>query len=340
MTLISLFSRCTSIRNPHAQNPRSRQAFTLIELLVVIAIIAILIALLLPAVQQAREAARRTQCKNNLKQLGLALHNYHDTYNLFPLGVTYSRNGGTVVTQQGHWAWSASLLPQIDQAPLFSLLQVGVLKPAAANNITGNLGLLQKPLAAFRCPSDSGGPLSDNSTSTRTCDFSGVSSTLNTTTAEIARSNYVGVNGELVMGGGTGDNGIFRRNEATKPPVGFRDVTDGLSNTAAIAERSSDIGTQTNRSAANLYAVGDWNQSPTNGVASALGNGSAVLNTNNHQGLSSVHTGGVHFLMGDGAVRFVSENISQTPGIAATDVNSGVLQRLLCPNDGQVVAEF
>ncbi len=95
------------------QKQRQR-GFTLIELLVVIAIIAILIALLLPAVQQAREAARRTQCKNNLKQIGLSLHNYHDVYNSFP--------NGTVSTSAGNWgiSWWARVLPYVDQAPLYN----------------------------------------------------------------------------------------------------------------------------------------------------------------------------------------------------------------------------
>ncbi|MEZ6126391.1 MAG: DUF1559 domain-containing protein [Planctomycetaceae bacterium] len=96
-----------------------KRGFTLIELLVVIAIIAILIALLLPAVQQAREAARRTQCKNNLKQLGLAFHNYHDIYNTFPPAYVDLRGAGGVPDNDGHWAWSAFILPQIDQSTSF-----------------------------------------------------------------------------------------------------------------------------------------------------------------------------------------------------------------------------
>src|SRR5689334_25410189 len=106
-----------------------RRAFTLIELLVVIAIIAVLIALLLPAVQQAREAARRTQCKNNLKQIGLALHNYHDTFRLFPPGYV-DRNGNPNLTPDNDlgpgWGWAAFLLPYIDQSPLYSPINFNV----------------------------------------------------------------------------------------------------------------------------------------------------------------------------------------------------------------------
>src|SRR5277367_3933136 len=95
---------------PFRRIQHARPGFTLIELLVVIAIIAVLIALLLPAVQQAREAARRTQCKNNMKQLGLALHNYHDVYSLFPTGSSYKHN------------WRSSILPMLDQAPAYNRL--------------------------------------------------------------------------------------------------------------------------------------------------------------------------------------------------------------------------
>src|SRR6476469_1828653 len=98
------------------RNPPHRTAFTLIELLVVIAIIGVLVSLLLPAVQQAREAARRTQCKNNLKQIGLALHNYESTYNRLPPG----NFGGIAGCKDDGLAWSFSILPYIDQAPLYN----------------------------------------------------------------------------------------------------------------------------------------------------------------------------------------------------------------------------
>ena len=116
------------------------RGFTLIELLVVIAIIAILIALLLPAVQQAREAARRSQCKNNLKQLGLATHNYHDSHNVFP--ISHGDTGNS-------FGWRAMILPYVDQSPLYNKINFN-------GNIVdaGNLEIAQTPLGLFHCPSD------------------------------------------------------------------------------------------------------------------------------------------------------------------------------------------
>ena len=144
------------------RDSRRRLGFTLIELLVVIAIIAILIALLLPAVQQAREAARRTQCKNNLKQIGLAMHNYHDVYTTFPPGHMFDTTipGGNANSFQHPemWAWGAFILPFVDQAPLFNQLNV------SQRRLTDLLAegpdvaaLIQIPLSVYHCPSDPGG---------------------------------------------------------------------------------------------------------------------------------------------------------------------------------------
>ena len=136
-----------------------QRGFTLIELLVVIAIIAILIALLLPAVQQAREAARRSTCKNNLKQIGLAMHNYHETFGMFPPGYVeeiLNTNGGHVADNEGHWAWNALLLPYLDQAPLFNQLNVGTVPVSTMLNNATVRGSMQKTLPVFRCPSDTG----------------------------------------------------------------------------------------------------------------------------------------------------------------------------------------
>jgi prepilin-type N-terminal cleavage/methylation domain-containing protein len=161
---------------------RSRRGFTLIELLVVIAIIAVLIALLLPAVQQAREAARRTQCKNNLKQIGLALHNYLDTHLVFPPGYI-DRNGNPNVTpdldQGPGWGWASFLLPMMDQSNVHNQINFN-----QGVGLLSNITISQKPLSIFRCPSDGGRET-----------FSVYDSNFTTPIATLAFSNYVGCNG-------------------------------------------------------------------------------------------------------------------------------------------------
>src|SRR4051794_32330690 len=128
----------------------THRAFTLIELLVVIAIIAVLVALLLPAVQAAREAARRAQCQNNLKQIGLALHNYHDALGSFAMGYVAWRNGDPHITAPG-WGWAALILPQLEQAPLYGSINIGLPIEHGANS-TSRL----TAMGDYVCPSDRG----------------------------------------------------------------------------------------------------------------------------------------------------------------------------------------
>jgi prepilin-type N-terminal cleavage/methylation domain-containing protein/prepilin-type processing-associated H-X9-DG protein len=320
------------------------RGFTLIELLVVIAIIAVLIALLLPAVQQAREAARRSQCKNNLKQIGLALHNYHDTYKYFPHGVVFFRatSGGTLggdpgdatSANRGNWAWTAMILPFIDQGPLFQAMQVGKLSPAQSNTITGNLGLLQTPLSIYRCPSDTGENLCDQD---RAISFTGVPTAPNESSGntKVARSNYIANYGHQAAGGGNENTGTFSRDFIRR----MRDITDGLSNTFAIGERSSDV-SNINRSAGAAYAA-DRAQSSSNGVHAALGTANVTLNAttgDTWRGFSSMHTGGAHFLFCDGSVHFVSENIHWRQSDDVTLM--GAYQRLHHKSDGMPPVEF
>ncbi len=358
-----------------------RQGFTLIELLVVIAIIAILIALLLPAVQQAREAARRTQCKNNLKQLGLALHNYHDVYNMFTF-----RRGGTAVNSvttgnarpnQNRISGFKGLLPYIDQAPLYNLIEAGGANndpppggpPAFAGWAPWNV-----TIPGFLCPSD--GLLANT----------------------VRGNSYMFCIGDSSRGLNSSRQvrGIFGYQMCTR----IGDITDGTSNTIAMSEHvRADLGNPTTPPTAPsslrvvegiaLNATGlnngtnpgqclafttgaDW--SPTaivkgkhgnslwDGQAERCGfttiippNGPACADGANYNADSqnavlpptSLHEGGVQVLMADGSCRFISENIdSGNLSATAPAQNSsapspfGVWGALGTKNAGEVIGEF
>ncbi len=212
-----------------------RSGFTLVELLVVIAIIAVLIALLLPAVQQAREAARRTQCRSNLKQIGLALHNYHDTSNMQPPGWIGVTGGQPDVNGINGWGWAAKLLPQLDQAPLYGSLNF-LVKVGDPANAAGRV----KPLADYRCASDVGPDrwtINAAGTTTPLADVAAASY------AAVFRKDEVDNCDGLAVGFPCSSDGAFFLNSR----VGFRDVTDGLSNTLMVGEH------QTRQSAGWLY---------------------------------------------------------------------------------------
>ena len=169
----------------------ARTGFTLIELLVVIAIIAILIALLLPAVQQAREAARRMSCKNNLKQIGVAMHNFHDTYQELPAGYGFNDIANAANWTKA-WGWGARILPYIEQENLYNLLGVGTREfdQALPGNNSSSwpadmVAAIRTPIAIYRCPSDI--TPGDINTSVDFCHSGGPDST------KPAVSNYVGV---------------------------------------------------------------------------------------------------------------------------------------------------
>ena len=201
-----------------------RRGFTLIELLVVIAIIAILVALLLPAVQQAREAARRSSCKNNLKQIGVALHNYHDTYSMLPPGYVRQHTD-----DNGNWGWGAFILPAMEQKNTFETADVA--GPTSLSGAIGNgtmRAALQKGIANWRCPSDTGPELNNqrkiNGQSLATSNYVASNST------KSLCNNYTGNAGGNCNNGA---NGPFVMNRGTR----FRDITDGTSNTIAVGER-------------------------------------------------------------------------------------------------------
>ena len=309
------------------QNSRRRKrtrGFTLIELLVVIAIIAILIALLLPAVQQAREAARRTQCRNNMKQIGLALHNYHDVFQVFPTGCIPPprdlSNPTRFIANNESWGWPVFILPQMDQAntsnalnvngnSLFALLTRVTSQPRAVG--VTELGQLFPPLPMFRCPSDTTGR--SLKAGMRRRHFDGAGNKYNTDNWwRPPTMNYIGV---------CGYKDHNRPNRYDRNPnngmlynlsrLTFGDIKDGASNTFMVGERNERCG------------AGTWigNRNPqgggTHGADYLFGRISVALNdpvqTGNRRctdGFSSNHAGGGHFLMGDGRVIFVTDTVN------------------------------
>lgn len=317
-----------------------KKGFTLIELLVVIAIIAVLVALLLPAVQQAREAARRSQCKNNMKQLGLAVHNYHDTSNVFPIGQQNSK---------AYANWRVGLLPYLDQAPLFNQLNFRqtFLSGCAASSTygfvyeNGNTALVKLVIPVYKCPTSPLDPVADvgcNNDHVQVHDYVGIGG------ATPDPTNRPGVC-SIDTGYGTYcNNGLLTPNQVFK----IRDITDGASNTMIIAEQSGQVGNRDYRAGyhggwSSLAGVSPFTTPPNftglpygsgttvvrqqvNSKSAGLGAGSSYYaNTI----LNSFHTGGIHILLTDGAVRFISDNL---------DFNT--LCRLACKDDGITIGEF
>ncbi len=321
------------------------RGFTLIELLVVIAIIAVLIALLLPAVQQAREAARRSSCKNNLKQYGLALHNYHDTFGAFPPAANYS----------GQWSnypvgWQVRILPYADQAPLYNEMDF------SAGSATGAAGvdkllpngkyLRQMTTPYSKCPSDASSSPDGNWAQ---ASYGGSMGSQRTDSANGACQPFItpGVHYENPGGspghGNTTEKryiaGMFGRLLSEK--ITIADVTDGTTNTILVGEILP---------ACHDHGGGWWH---FNGMANAHASTSVPLNTfttcsspytrsnppfptctaqnnwNLSWGFRSSHVGGAHFLLCDGSVRFVSENLDYR-----------TYQNLGTRNDGKVIGEF
>ena len=289
-----------------------RMGFTLIELLVVIAIIAILIALLLPAVQQAREAARRSQCKNNLKQLGLGLHNYHDTHGIFPqirvLNLqTYPGTCDQGWQRAAGWSWRVLLLPYVDQAPLYNPLDFNqhLIGSCAGSNSTF-VAADPRVISVFVCPSDPF-PIV-NGTTAGTNYAAMANTTANHTDNNAARLGFM--------------------SSLNSPRM--RDIIDGTSNTIAVIE--VDRGVPFNRvggGPAALLRCSRWvgagrceadsfrkpnDRNPTTNtlVTDEVDWDNDYLNLSyggRGRAASSRHVGGVQALMGDGSVHFVSENV-------------------------------
>jgi len=327
-----------------------RRGFTLIELLVVIAIIAVLIALLLPAVQQAREAARRSQCKNNMKQLGLAMHNYHDTLTVFPMGVLTDDRPN----------WRVFLLPYLDQAPLYNTLQInagGFFAHSPAGppwGYAGNAVLRSLVLPVYACPSSTNASFTNASGYSRngmTIHYAGISGA----TPDPAGRTTVCTGDVLCSGSSSCKNGMIVPFASRRS----RDCTDGMSNTILIGEQSGLTNNRdiTSNGLGGWFSVGNhpglsvWGDGTTLPLATSCGAcypgglttvryapnafkitgaaGPASSQFSFNTTLSSGHVGGIHATLADGSVRFISDN-----------VNFLLLSQLCVRDDGMVIGEY
>ncbi len=315
--------------------PQRRKGFTLIELLVVIAIIAVLIALLLPAVQQAREAARRSQCKNNLKQLGLALHNYHDTFNHFPLNYASPTNGSNGRSV----SWLIGILPYVDQAPMYNLIDfnTGYANDPRGTANPSNSWISQQSIPTFRCPSDTSAPdpmpsRSDGGgiravTSYKSCAGANWQwGAFQNTTGSTAIDRWNHNTGHGLDRG----NGLIFRGWNFPYSVRLRDVTDGTSNSFALGEAIPEYSQwnwwwYSNGSTATCGIPLNPNPVCAASVGLTKHAGMKVCwgDWNNNYGFHSRHVGGAHFAMCDGSVKFISDNIDTNQYRSLATIQNG-----------------
>ncbi|MBU4272137.1 MAG: DUF1559 domain-containing protein [Planctomycetes bacterium] len=305
-------------RNNHKSEIRNQKstAFTLVELLVVITIIGILIALLLPAVQAAREAARRLQCQNNFKQVGLAMHNYHLVVGCFPVGVFDPQ---TKTDAPGWWSWGAYILPHIEQQAVFDMIEFGA-SPPRYYFLAGNTRLAAgKVISAFLCPADpqagelvysvseaQNGPDPDDDTAMS--NMAGVADSRDRSTPG-GRSwtrNFPEVDG--ILGGNW--------------PCKIADIKDGASNTLLVGEVTG-AGKGTRRGQAWVDDNTQDTYEGINGPNTAPGGiyPSDAMGDMYAAGFASWHPGGCNFVLADGSVHFLSQNIAQVTLWALTTRN-------------------
>lgn len=306
----------------YSKSKFKKTGFTLVELLVVIAIIGVLVGLLLPAVQSAREAARRMQCSNNLKQLALALHNYHDTNLKFPMG---SHNGQTGILR---WDWMAQSLPFIEQGNIFQRLNfsTGYNQSAEPNDT-----LKRTHIPTMMCPSHPGlptwipccGALANkypNGQHAAVTSYTAVATHLPMDSPGAGGYGAVGWLATTLRGSGVIFNMSGNR---------FGDITDGTSNTLVIGENYGNYDVDRKRWYSQFGAAYCPSSNCYLGKMWAFGNHQTTAYGINRRagffegGVDSFHTGGSQFALGDGSVRFVGQTIDQATLVAATTRNGG-----------------
>lgn len=301
---------------------RIRSGFTIVELLCVISLVGVVLALSMPSVLQARAQARNTRCINNLKQVGLAMHNYHDTYNTFPpawINLPHSQTNG-----RGH-GWLVALTPYLDQAPLYNQLDFN--KRFLPDSSAQSLAALKTPIPTLRCSNDKTPALNPYRENWATSNYSG-------NIGHRALPVWSGSPSQAYWPGALGIlhdqkdlaklTGIMTPNSNTK----IYEITDGTSNTMMVGERSlkSGAGIWSGITAANHY-----NDLVTDGSHASRLNESL-------SGYSSQHTG-INFTLCDGSVRTIKPTVDSQPD----DENGapvGVFQKLCNRSDGQVIGEF
>jgi prepilin-type N-terminal cleavage/methylation domain-containing protein/prepilin-type processing-associated H-X9-DG protein len=349
-----------------------RTGFTLIELLVVIAIIGILVGMLLPAVQAVREAARRTQCTNNLRQIALAVLNYESSFQKLPYGISpYYQTSPASPALEGKWSWSTFILPQMEQTNVYDQLSPGGISSV---NPGGSLGkrfdatagiasIVSAPISTFNCPSDTFDPI--NKARLGMVSASGVAMN------DIATTNYVASN-SFNFCDGTNGSGAFCSAVQTR----LRDFTDGQTNVILFSERTYDSvrksgSTLTPLQTASTGAALLFASRGVNGAPPGPGNNSATIATsaataadatggsdvmfaawggininpasisggNKFQGVSSRHPGGVVVARADGSVTFVTETVGYDFSYANNNTPDGISpwERFIGKSDGQIL---
>lgn len=329
--------------NRHIKRPR--HGFSLIELLVVMATIGILLALILPAVQQAREASRRTHCQSNLRQLAMALHQYHDAHETFT---------PAVITENG-WSWGALLLPHIEQRPLYESLPIDGTMDLTDPQVKS---LCQHVIELYLCPSDVETTPEENEHRTI------VLYNVDGSSHFVATSNYMGCVGNFntKLGPNNGDvqawpNGTMGWNQSIRQ----EDITDGLSNTILLGEIDTFFEERAHRG--SIWAgtaqtppdyTGTYREKHATVTYINFGR-NQIINSDDGNTYSSLHPGGANFAFADGRVQFINENtdsfvdpIVKVPtggpfaGTALVEVppDLGIMQRLAQRDDGLAVPEY